>query len=150
MRDYRLQKLIIEQDHLFSIIKKKHFQCIKHLELFYGSKFVVKSQLQIKHITHRQVQIRVRVHFIHFIQHVQFQVNNQSALSLSQSSPKRPGLNREISKEDFDLDINNMQAELDNLKVGQRRNFITKEILLSIFNSKSKIMIFKQLFIKVR
>ncbi|XP_023327839.1 heat shock factor protein 1 isoform X2 [Eurytemora carolleeae] len=44
------------------------------------------------------------------------QVNNQSALSLSQSSPKRPGLNREISKEDFDLDINNMQAELDNLK----------------------------------
>ena len=45
-------------------------------------------------------------------------MNNQSALSLSQSSPKRPGLNREISKEDFDHDINNMQAELDNLKVG--------------------------------
>ena len=33
------------------------------------------------------------------------------------TSPKRPALQREISKEDFDLDINNMQAELDNLKV---------------------------------
>jgi len=32
------------------------------------------------------------------------------------TSPKRPALQREISKEDFDLDINNMQAELDNLK----------------------------------
>merc|ERR1719361_3128842 len=29
---------------------------------------------------------------------------------------KRPVLHREISKEDFDLDINSMQKELDNLK----------------------------------
>jgi hypothetical protein len=40
----------------------------------------------------------------------------RSTVSAVSVSPKRPGLNREISKEDFDLDINNMQAELDNLK----------------------------------
>ena len=32
------------------------------------------------------------------------------------SENKRPVLHREISKEDFDLDINSMQKELDNLK----------------------------------
>ena len=32
------------------------------------------------------------------------------------SETKRPVLHREISKEDFDLDINSMQKELDNLK----------------------------------
>jgi hypothetical protein len=34
----------------------------------------------------------------------------------TEKSPVRPQLQREISKEDFDLDITNMQAELDNLK----------------------------------
>ena len=29
---------------------------------------------------------------------------------------KRPVLQRQITKEDFDLDVNNMQAELDSLK----------------------------------
>ena len=37
--------------------------------------------------------------------------------AVAAAGPKRPALQREISKEDFDLDINNMQAELDNLKV---------------------------------
>eukprot|EP00088_Acartia_fossae_P014690 TRINITY_DN17895_c0_g1_i13.p1 TRINITY_DN17895_c0_g1~~TRINITY_DN17895_c0_g1_i13.p1 ORF type:complete len:657 (-),score=138.39 TRINITY_DN17895_c0_g1_i13:388-2304(-) len=42
--------------------------------------------------------------------------SNQTQKSSDNSKPQRPALNREISKEDFDLDITNMQAELDNLK----------------------------------
>lgn len=41
---------------------------------------------------------------------------NQQPEKSPEKAGQRPALNREISKEDFDLDINNMQAELDNLK----------------------------------
>lgn len=44
-----------------------------------------------------------------------FQVK-RTAGQPAESSLKRPALMREISKEDFDMDISNMQQELDNLK----------------------------------
>jgi len=68
---------------------------------------------------------------------VQSPVNTMTSTSTSNTADKtpRPALNREISKEDFDLDINNMQAELDNLKdILSGQITLDSSLVSSLFN----------------